>query len=232
MDCFIKKIWEGKGEEAHYQFVRFSKGRFEGRAVLNLWRTGKIKLRGSFEWANDFVVMASELIDKARISGIVLSKENLSDMMSQNNIQGNSESKKKGLFYKNNIEGQELTNEQIKKLVENSYTCLLDIEGTDIVLKTKKKLPKPGKSEGKVDDKFCHLELDLKYWPVIKEAFKFPECKKCKVSHIFEIEQIILPETDEKDFAKIRELAKRRGKIIRKINVDSRESEEEVEFVA
>jgi len=233
MDSFIKKIWEGKGKEAHYQFVRFSKGRFENRAVLNLWKTGKIKLRGSFEWANDFVDLASELVKKSKVSGIVLSKKDISEIMSKNNIQGNSEEKKSGLFYQNNIENQELSNEQIRELVENSYTCLLDIEEEGIVLKTKKKLPKPGKSgEGKVDDKFCQLELDLKFWDKIKESFGLPECKKCKVSHIFEIEQIVLPETEEKDFGKIREMAKRKGKIIRKMNIDGLNKEEEIEFVS
>ena len=112
------------------------------------------------------------------------------------------------------------------------YTMLLDVESEDIKLKIKKKLPKPGKSsEKKVDDKFCVLEADLRYWPQIKEAFMLPECKKCKINHTFIIEQIILPE-GEKDFAKIREMAKRKGKIIRKLEVDKQESKEEKEFLA
>ena len=56
-----------------------------------------------------------------------------------------------------------------------------------------------------------------------------PECKKCKISHVFEINEIIMPE-GEKDFAKVREVAKRKGKIIRRIEVDGRECAEEKEF--
>ena len=76
MECFIKEIFNGNCERTHNQFVRFGKGKFENRAVLNLQKTSKIKLRGSFEWANDFVEIASELAD-IKFSGIILSKENL-----------------------------------------------------------------------------------------------------------------------------------------------------------
>lgn len=232
MECFIKKIWQNRGEDVHSYFIRFSKGNFENRAVLNLQKSNKIKFRGSFEWANDFARLVSEIINQAKVSGIILSKEDISGILSENNIQGNSEKKKGGLFYKNNIPEQELNKEQLAKLVENSYSCLLDLESQDIKLKTKKKLPKPGKSgEGKVDDKFCQLEADLKYWPQIKDAFMLPECKKCKISHTIIIEDLILPQ-GEKDFAKIREMTKRKGRIIRKTEADKQETKEEKEFVA
>ncbi len=231
MDCFIKKIWQGKGEESHYYFVRFGRGKFENRAALFLQKTSKVKLRGSFEWANDFTKLVSEL-SGGKVAGIILSKANISGIMSKNNITGNSETKQGGLFYKNNISEQELNQEAIKELSDNSYASLLDIEGAGLSLKIKKKLPKPGKSgEGKVDDKFCQLEADLKYWPQIKEAFMLPESKKCRISHTVVIEDIILPE-GEKDFAKIRELAKRKGKLIRITDADKEQKKEEKEFLA
>jgi len=219
MECFIKKVWEGRGEEAHNYFVRFSKGSFENRAVLNLQKSTKIKLRGNFEWVNDFVEIVSEL-GEARFSGIILSKEQL-DL--------DNEKKKTGIFQ---YDVQNITSEKIKEIKDKVYAMLLDAETEDIKLKMKKKLPKPSKgSRGKVDDKFCQLEADLKFWPQVKEGFMLPECKKCKISHTFIIEQIILPE-GEKDFAKIREKAKRKGKIVRKLEVDKQESKEEREFEA
>jgi len=230
MECFIKKVWEGKGDEVHDQFIRFGKGHYKGRAVLVLMKTGKIKLKGSFEWANDFSEIISEL-GGGKVSGVVLSKSDISSVMSENNIQGNSESKKGGMFYKNNIVEQELSKEQIKLLIDNSYFSLLDADADNLKLKIKKKLPKPGKKEEKVDDKFCQLELELKYWPQIKEAFMLPECKRCRISHEVVVEEIILPE-GEKDFAKIRELSKRKGKIIRNMEVDKQESKEEKDFIA
>lgn len=218
MDCFIKEIFNGNGKQSHNQFIRFGKGRFENRAVLNLQKTSKIKLRGSFEWVNDFVVLASELAD-AKFSGIILSKEQL-------NFE--NEKKKSSIFL---YEVPNLDSDKIKETKDKSYTMLLDGQGEGIALKIKKKLPKPGKNEGKIDDKFCQLEADLKYWENIKEAFMLPECKKCRISHTYIIEEIILPK-DEKDFEKMRLLAKRKGKIIRKLDVNKKESKEEKEFEA
>lgn len=220
MECFIKKVWENKGDmhgQTHEQFVRFSKGKFENRALLNLQKSNGIKIRGSFEWANDFVTLVSEISD-AKFSGKILSKQQL-------NIE--AEKKKSGILV---YEVSNITNEKIKEISDKVYYMLLDAQGEGIDLKIKKKLPKPGKSgEAKTDDKFCQLEVELKYWTNIQEAFMFPECKKCKISHTYIIEQLILPE-GEKDFAKIRETAKRKGKIIRKLEVDKKESKEEREF--
>jgi len=219
MESFIKKIWQKNWDNAHYQFIRFSKGRFEGRAVLNLQKTSGIKLKGSFEWANDFVYFVSELGD-VKFSGIILSREQL-DL--------ENEKKKSGIF---SYEIKDISSEKIKSMKNKVYAMLLDGQGEGIVLKIKKKLPKPGKSgESKIDDKFCQLELGLIYWNQVKEAFMLPECKKCKISHIFEIDQIIAPE-GETDFEKIRLLAKRKGKIIRKIEADKQNFEEEREFEA
>jgi hypothetical protein len=222
MGCFIKKIWEGNAEGAHQYFIRFSKGKFETRAVLNLQKTTKIKLRGSFEWANDFAKIAAELTE-LNFSGIISSKQEIPE------IAQFLSKKKEGIVQ---YEVENLTSETIKKIQDRAYCMLLDAANSEIILKMKKKLPKPGKSgEGKVDDKFCQLEADLKYWNQIKDSFMFPECKKCRINHTFIIEDIILPQ-GEKDFAKIRELAQRKGKIIRKIEVDKVNKQEEKEFIA
>jgi len=219
MDCFIKKIFDGKGEEAHSQFIRFSKGRFENRALLNLQKSNKIKLKGSFEWANDFVNVVSELANM-RFSGIILSKEQL-------NL--DNERKKSGIFQ---YEVSDIASERIKQIKDRIYMMLLDGEGEGVLLKIKKRLPKPGKSgDAKIDDKFCLIEADLKYWPKIRETFMLPECRKCKISHTYIIDELILPD-DEKDFAKIREKAKRKGKIIREIEIDKNITKKEIEFIA
>lgn len=218
MDCFIKKIWQGKGD-VHSSFIRFGKGKFENRAALSLQKTSKIKLRGSFDWANDFVNLVSELAD-AKFSGIILNKEPL-DL--------ENEKKKSGIF---EYEVSEISSEKIREIKDKVYCMLLDTEAPGLTLKMKKKLPKPGKSrEAKIDDKFCQLEAELKYWPQIKEAFMLPECKKAKISHTYIIDELIFPQ-GEKDFAKIRELTKRKGKIIRKMEIDGKETCEEKGFEA
>jgi hypothetical protein len=129
---------------------------------------------------------------------------------------------------------QEITSDQIKGLLEKGYATLLDIESPGISLKSKKKLPKPGKSEdAKIDDKFCQLELNTKYWPKVKSEFAFdlPDFKKALAVHTYTITDIILPK-GEKDFEKLRILAKRKGKIIRKITLDKQEIVKEKDFEA
>ena len=110
----------------------------------------------------------------------------------------------------------------------------LDAKADGIEFKCKKKLPKPGKSEGKVDDKFCVLKADLKYWNKIRENF-FPDvpenAKKCAAKHTFEIQKIIIPE-GEKDYEKIRIFSKRAGKIKRILEIDKKEEIKECEFEA
>lgn len=233
MDCFIKKIWNKTSDEfVHSQFTRFGKGEFKGRAALTLRKADKIKIGGSFELVNDFADLCCEFEQRLKFSGIILSKEDISDLLRKNNIESVSEEKKGGLFYKNTVSLQEINSSNLLEIIKNSYYCLIDIEGKDFTFKSKKNLPKPGKSgDLKIDDKFCLLEADLKYWLLIKNAFVLPECKKASISHTYVITELVFPK-GEKDFARIRELAKRKGKIIRKLEVDKKESSEEMEFEA
>ncbi|MEK6897810.1 MAG: hypothetical protein AABX28_00450 [Nanoarchaeota archaeon] len=233
MTNFIKNIFDGKTDEnAHLQFIRFGKGEFNGRFILNLVKSKKIKVKTSFELANDLVLLCSEF-GNSKVSGDVLSKKDISEIMSQNNIKGNSETKKGGLYYQSNISNQEMSGEQIRKLAEVSYFMLLDMEGDGFSLKMKKKLPKPGKNENKIDGKFCQLETDEKFYSIIRENlfWDVKEGKKINVKHNISIKELIFPK-NEKDFAVVREKALRKGKIVRCINTDGKEMKEEKEFEA
>lgn len=234
MTSFLRKIFEKKVDDrVHRQFIRFGKGEFNGRFILNLWKAKRIKVKTSFELANDLVDLCSDF-GNSKVSGIVLSKNDISNVMSQNKIRGSSERKKGGLYYENELEGQTLSKEQIMKISENSYFMLLDMENADFNLKMKKKLPKPGKAEDKIDDKFCQLEADEKFYSKIKDAFFWDvkEGKKVNVKHDISIKEIVMPKNEtrpslatleKKNFAKIRELAKRKGSMIRRIEVDGKE---------
>jgi len=222
---FIKKIFENKIDDSvHKQFVRFGKGVYPGRAVVKITRQPeKIKIGTSFEMANDIVEFCSQISNSLKCSGLIFSKEKL---------ELSGEKKKSGLLaYDIN---QDLTSDQIKKILEKCYITLLDIESPGISLKSKKKIPKPGKAgDSKIDDKFCQLELNTKFWPQVKSEFAFdlPEFKKALTVHTYTITDIIMPK-GEKDFEKIRILAKRKGKIIRKITIDKQETLKEKGFEA
>ena len=230
---FIKKIFDGGIDgDVHQQFIRFGKGEYKRRFLLSLWKTKKIKVKTSFEFANDLVRLCSKFGD-CKVSGIVLSKEDISKIMSENNIKGHSETKKGGLYHQNNIDNQEIKKEQLIELEKKSYFTLLDLEGDGFKLKIKKKLPKPGKSEAKIDNKFCQLEADEKFYSKIKEDFfwDIPETKKVSINHSMFIDSIVMPE-GVKDYSEVREIAKRKGKIIRDIMIDGQKIESEREFEA
>jgi len=216
MKLFIKEIFEkGSSEKAHQYFIRFGKGNYKRRFLTSFNKGKKIKVRGSFELANSFVEFVKENKD-IKFSGKIFTKEK---------IPGEQGKKKSGYFL------YEVSENSLEKF-ENPYFYLLDANSDDIVLKIKKKLPKPGKSPKKIDDKFCMLDLDEKYWQALKKTFFWDlpdDVKKAKIEHELIINDIIMPEED--DPVKMRELAKRKGKIIRKIITNEKEETKEREFL-
>jgi len=227
---FIKKIFENKIDESvHRQFVRFSKGQFENRAIINIRKTSMIKITTSFELANDLVKFISFLSSEFKIKGLLMIKEQISDLKGK---------KKKG-FFVYDID-KKISGEELKSLVSKANYTLFDCvsEDNSIDLKIKKRLPRPGKgSKAKVNDKFCQLILSLKYWPQVQKEFLFDlpsEIKKVHFEHTYIIKDINIPKELEKegDYEKIRLGVKRTGKIIRKAIVDGKESIKEKDFTA
>src|SRR3989344_4623800 len=109
MDSFLRKVCENKGDEdSHRYFLRFGKGNYNRRFLISFQKGIKIKIRGSFEWANDFVNFVNENKD-LKYSGKVLTKSQIS---------GQSGKKKAGVFVYEIQEGS------IKEF-ENAYYYLL-----------------------------------------------------------------------------------------------------------
>jgi len=220
---FIKKIFENKVDEAvHSQFTRFGKGSFENKTVFGVRRNGKIKLNSTFELANELVLFAAQSAKKLKVNGIIFSKEPL-----------RFEGKKKGGLFVYNVE-KEFDAEEVKEILKKAYYLLLDCSGEGVLLKMKKKLPRPKPSgEAKVNDRFCILELDKRFWTDLKEEFLFglPDAKKYSIKHSFFISEIILP-SGQNSPEELRIKAKRKGKVIRIATIDGKEERKEKEFVA
>ena len=215
MESFLKRVVEGNSDDdSRRYFLRFGKGDYKRRFLISFSKGSKVKIKGSFEWANDFVKFVRENKEVV-FSGKVLSREKLP---------GKEGRKKSGSFV------YEISESSLEEF-ENAYFYLLDCDSGDIVLKVKKSLPKPGQDSKKIDDKFCSLELELKYWDEFKKAFFWDvsECKKCFIQHEINIKEIVMP-SDESNPDKIRELAVRKGNIIRKIECDGRVEEKRYEF--
>ena len=221
---FIKKMWKkGADDSVHRQFVRFSKGIFENKAVINIGRNGKIKVSGTYDCVTDMVAFISNLAPRVKVSGIVLSRDAI------NGFRG---SEKKGAFNYNLNE--EIDSKKLSEIAKISIYSLLDCSAGGIELKTKKTNPRPSsRSSDKVNDKFFTMQMDIKFWPQIREEFLFdlPEGKKFRLSHRYEINAIILPK-GEKDYEKIRLLARKKGKITRIAEIDGKNVSQEIEFEA
>ncbi len=225
---FIKNIFNGEvDKKTRNQFVRFGKGIYENRAVIKLQKSKDIKVSSTFEYANDFVELIAEISD-ARFTGVILSKENLGEFFKSRDREV-LESKKAGLYVHN---VNEIESKIINEIKDKVYYFLLDAKADGIEFKCKKKLPKPGKGNAKVDGKFCVLRADLKYWPKIRDEF-FPDvsenAKKAVVRHTIEIENIKVQD-GIKDFEQMRLLAKRQGKLTRFLEVDKKQEKKECEF--
>ncbi|UCD20891.1 MAG: hypothetical protein JSW08_03920 [archaeon] len=218
---FIKKIFENRVDESvHNQFTKFGKGTFNGRAIVTMRITpSKVRLVTSFDMTFDLIEFIIDLVDKVKVKGKVLSRNKL-----------NLENEKKGRVYEYSLD-KELSSKEIKDILEKCYFPLLNCEAEGIKLKIGQRLPKPGKDE--LGENFSVLDLDLKYKDKAKRVFFWDilDFKKAKSRHTFEITEIIMPK-GEKDFAKIRILAKRKGKIIRKLEIDGKKSDKESDFVA
>ncbi|MBX4196879.1 hypothetical protein KW805_04800 [Candidatus Pacearchaeota archaeon] len=209
MENFIKKVLEGKGDDdSHRYFVRFGKGDYARRFLISMTKGSKIKVKASFELANDLVRFVRD-IGNVKFSGKVLSKDK---------VEGIEGRKKAGVFV------YEVSDSSLHEF-HSAYYYLVDANNGDIVLKIKKSLPKPGKNEEKIDDKFCSLEVPEKHWHDLKQAFFWdaPEGKKISIAHELKIRDIVFPR-DEKDPVKIREKAKRKGTLVRAITVDGNET--------
>lgn len=216
---FIRKIFENKADElVHQQFIRFGKGNYD-RALLTIKKTGRLSIKSSFEFSNDFVeLIAQEASSDIEISGVIIASHEF-------NLDIENEYSKRGKVYKAEIKEQKIKKEKLKEICENFKfdNLLLNLEANNCSLKCKNSLPKPG---GALKDNFCSVYFDN--LDIAKEfAFDFPDFKELIIKHIFEITDLIVSKDDEDDFLKARINAKRKGKIIRILSVDGKEIKKE-----
>ena len=230
---FIKKIVDGKIDDSvHLQFQKFSRGEFKDRAAIKVKKVkDKFTINTGAEFANELVRVMAEKLGKseAKVTGAIVSTLDLTDKLE-------FKDKKQFQGVKRYIIDTKTTGENLIELLNDFPKAFfaLSFEVGEEKLKIKPKAPKSGKpkqgEEGPKAD-FCKLITKDKN---IGSSFIFEkeDFKNAEGSHTFVIENIILPETEEKDFAKIRELAKRQGKIVRNITIDEVKTQEEYAFTA
>ncbi|MCX6746860.1 MAG: hypothetical protein NTU63_01860 [Candidatus Pacearchaeota archaeon] len=232
---FIKKVFDDKiDEDIHLQFQKFSRGEFIGRALIRAKKSGnKFTIFTTAEFANELVRIVAEKIgdEKVGVTGAVISTSDLGNELE-------FKSKKQFMGIKQYIIEKEMSGNEIVELLKKLPRAFfaLSFNGKENVLKIKPKAPKSAKPKNK-DDKqkpdFCKLITNDE--KIGKDfIFEKSDFKEADISHDFIIEEIIIPKELKKDedFAKIREMAKRKGKIIRKAVIDEKEIRSEKEFEA
>jgi len=241
MESFLKKVFDGKAnagndELVHVQFQKFSRGEYKDKAVvLYSHSKDKYSLSTTYEYANEFVRMMAEKLDgsKTMIAGVIVSTRDLKSQLRYSSI-------KQFAGIKQYIIDGEMSGKEIIELLDKLPAAFFALsfklsDGTE--LKIKAKAPISGKPSTKANAApkadFC------KFYTTNKELVKNfvfdselnDAAKKAEIKHIYSVRDIILPQ-GEKDPFKIRELAKRKGVLIRLLKIDGVEHKKEGNFLA
>jgi hypothetical protein len=238
MDCFLKKIFEGKGEKdqlVHVQFQKFSRGEFRDKAVILYSKSkDKYSISTTYEYANELVRLMAEKLgsNKARITGAIVSTRDLKGQLNYSSI-------KQFAGVKHYVLDIDMSGNVLIELNNKLPTAFFAISMKigDSELKIKPKAPISGKPSTKADAgpkaDFCKFYTNDKN---LLKGFVFDDeinenVKKAEINHIYLISNIEIPK-GETDPAKMRENAIRAGKIIRTLKIEDKVIKKEHEFKA
>jgi len=232
----MKKIFEGVfDDEVHANFLKFGRGEYKDKYLLEGKRQAKKwAIKAGAEYANFLVRKCLEKVGGAvEVKGVIVSTLDLRDEISfevskVKNFQG---------VRKHVIDG-EVEPEQIFALMDKYPKAFfaLTFKGDGFVLKIKPKAPasgKPGKNkeDGPVTD-FCSLKTEDK-GIVDYLFFRVGDFQEVRVNHTINVTDIVYPSNmDELKPTEVRELAKRKGVVIRTAIVDGKEQVSEANFIA
>ncbi|MFH1521370.1 MAG: hypothetical protein ABIF18_00255 [archaeon] len=231
----IKKIFDDiSDEEVHLAFLRFGRGQYKNKYLLQGKRQAKNwAIKTSAEYTNFLVRSCLEKITgQVAIKGIIVSTLDLKDeiefeIKKVSNFQG----------VRRYIIDTETEPSKVLGLM-NKYPKIffaLSFNGDGFVLKVKAKAPKsakPGKDDEKPVADFCSLKTGDK--TIIDELFfGVGDFQEASIRHDIDVTGIVYPANIENlKPTEIRELAKRKGVIKRNVEADGIEKTSEAEFVA
>ncbi len=230
----IKNIFNGIfNEEIHVAFLKFGRGEYKNKYLIEAKKQkDKYAIKTSAEFANYFVRKGlGKVSGKIPIKGVIVSTLKLEEEMQNIEIKkvSNFQGVKK-VELDTEVNAQEIL-EMLNKYPKVFFALSFKMEGYE--LKIKPKAPtsgKPGKNKGEVKADFCSLKTTDE--SVIKDLlWDAPNFKEIKAKHTLKIENIIYPKGEE-DPVKIREMSKRKGIVVREIEVDGKEVISEAEFEA
>ncbi len=223
---FITKLFNGTIDEyVHSQFIRYSVGEYEPKAVVVIKNGPTARIVTSFEYVNDFIGLIGEHAKgELAVNGKIFLKQKIETPFSLE--------KKKGYFMAD--VNCKTTPKQLKEWADayGQYGyLLLNLKGEGIELKTK---ATPHNPKGKYGVKFCKAIVsgslkDVFLRDIVFEGGNF---KEAKIKHQFVVIDVIIPKEYENDMALARVHGKRKVKIIRTVVLDGVETKREKEFIA
>jgi len=231
----IKKIFEDIfDEEVHADFLKFGRGEFKDRYLIEAKKQkDKIVIKTSAEFANFLVKKCLQgAEEKIAMKGIIVSTMDLRDeigfeIIKQKNFQGIRQ-----LVIDTEISPQEILN-FMEKYPRIFFALSFKINNYELKIKAKPpKSAKPGKKSGDGPKaNFCSLKTnDLE---IVNELlFDVPNnWKEVKINHVLKIEEILYPnDLKEMKPEEIREQSKRKGVLVRNLEVDGSNSVKEKDF--
>ena len=239
MDSFIKKIFGGQkaDESVHSQFTKFSRGEFPNRAMIRARNSsGKYTVSTTSEYAKDIILSLAEKLGSkiSSVSGAIISALDLNGF--EYDEKKMAMGVRKYMIYNKEMTGNEII-ELCNKLEKAFFAISFSTE--DTTLEITPKSPKSAKGVGSQKKENEKLKIDfIKIKTTDKDLIdnlifddEAKDFKKIEIKHDFKITGIVIPQ-GEKDFAKLRELAKRKGKIIRELDIDGKCMKKEKEFEA
>jgi hypothetical protein len=230
---FIKKVFIGGiDEEVHLQFQKFSRGEFLNRALVKAKRVKEnYTIFTTAEFANELVRMVAQKLGerKTHVTGAVISTLDLDNELK-------FKTKKQFMGIKQYVLDEHMSGNEILDLVGKLpkvfFALSFSSESGDI-LKIKAKAPKSAKPKTKDEapkPDFCKLITNDE--KIAKDfIWEKGDFKDALIIHDFVVKEVIAPK-DEKDFAVAREKAKRKGVIVRRMEIDGVKSAVEKEFEA
>jgi len=232
----MNKIFKGDfDEEVHNDFLKFGRGEYKDRYLIECKRQSKVwSVKTGPEFVNLLVERCLKKVSgRILVSGIIVSTM---DLKNEINFEISKSSNFQGI--RKISVNTEVEVSEILRLMEKYPRVFfaLSFKGDNFVLKVKAKAPKsakPGKeSEDGPKAEFCSLKTNDN--ELVRELFfDLGDFKDAKVNHTIFVESIVYPgNMNELKPTEIREQSKRKGKIVRKVSVDSSEKISEAEFVA
>ncbi len=214
---FIRKIFEDKADNlVHNHFIRLGKGEYE-RAFISIKKSKKVSIKTSYEFSNDLLNLIIENAEgEIIVSGVIFSNKD-------EELDIEHEKSKRSKLYKYLIKSQEISKTKLKEIYEkfkDGY-LLLNVNAGNCSLKCSNSLPKPG---GSLKDNFCSASFNN--IDVAKDfAFDVPDFKNLKIKHIYQIQELVVG--NEKNDEEMRKNSKRKGKIIRILDIDGNHIEKQ-----